>query len=1083
MPSVQKGQNMRCFTWLLVALCIFASTLYAAHPNGQQLSTSEKQQAGKQGTQNPEAYALYLKGRSYWARRTRADFETAVSYFNQAIAKDPGYAMAYAGLADCYAMLPDYGASVEDIPKAKAAALKAIELDPTLSRSHVNLGGTKMAHDWDFAGGEAEFKKALELDPNDSHAHQRYANNLKLLGGREQDALTEINRAHQLDPGSLTISVDVGMVYTYARRFDEAIAVCQKVANENPTFADAHNCLAYAYWGTKMYSHSIEESEAYGKLTGERSDSDYAAALEQGFRSGGWKGALSQSIETLKAQRNAGYSVTYEIAAAYAELGDKEEAFQWLNTAFQEHDEDLMSLKTDFTLDPIRSDPRFAELVRKVGLPQQDTQDPEAHALYLQGCSYWAKRTLSDLETAVSYFNQAIAKDPSYALAYASLASAYAVMPDYGGSPSEDVPKANAAARKALELDATLGRPHAAVGYTKFVHDWDFVGGEAEFKKAIALDPNDATAQAWYAENIGTIGGRGQEALAGINRAHQLDPLSAVISRDLGTNLIFARQYDDAIAVCEKLANENPTFAMGHECLANAYWGKKMYPQVIEEWKTYGKLSGDQSDSDYAIATEQGFRSAGWKGALRRGIEASLAQRKAGGSSAYGIAELYADLGEKDQAFQWLNTAFQEHDQLLIGLKTDFTLDSLRSDPRFAELVRKVGLPPTPAPDETFWPTNAWATASPASVGLDEQVLLKLEKDMASGKYSQLMDSFAVFRCGKKVFERTYPRDYAELYAKEAGERGAYNERLTGRYNYFDSYWHPYYHGTDLHTMQSISKTVTSIIIGAAIQRGDFKAALDTPVLKYFDTSKVKNVDDRKRRMTLRDLLTMTAGLDWNAEGFITGSDPQNDTSLMEGSDDWVQYAIDKPMVAEPGKVWNYNDGATEVLAYIFQKETGQDIDDYGQKYLFAPLGMRHEWKRSYLGLLDTEGGLYLNGSDLAKIGYLYLHDGMWDGQRIVSSEWVKKSLTPYFQTPAEPESKDGFKFGFKWWLLKLPDSTEYVWMARGFGGQNLEVFPEEGLIVTFTMWDILPSSTGTEPTPSDFLPLVKTKTCTDAVH
>ena len=125
-----------------------------------------------------------------------------------------------------------------------------------------------------------------------------------------------------------------------------------------------------------------------------------------------------------------------------------------------------------------------------------------------------------------------------------------------------------------------------------------------------------------------------------------------------------------------------------------------------------------------------------------------------------------------------------------------------------------------------------------------------------TSKYSQMVDSFAVFRCGKKVFERTYPHDYAKIYGKEAGERGPYNERLTGRYNYFDPAWHPYYHGTDLHTMQSISKTVTSVIIGAAIQRGDFKAGLDTPVLKYFDTSKgnasVKNVDERKRRMTLR---------------------------------------------------------------------------------------------------------------------------------------------------------------------------------------------------------------------------------------
>ncbi len=278
--------------------------------------------------------------------------------------------------------------------------------------------------------------------------------------------------------------------------------------------------------------------------------------------------------------------------------------------------------------------------------------------------------------------------------------------------------------------------------------------------------------------------------------------------------------------------------------------------------------------------------------------------------------------------------------------------------------------------------------------------------------------------------------------------------------------------------MQSVSKTVTSVIIGAAMQRGDFKAGLDTPVLKYFDTSKMKNVDDRKRRMTLRDLLTMASGLEWN-DDFETG-DPQNDTSLMEGSDDWVQYTIDKPMAAEPGKVWKYNDGATVMLAYIFQKETGQDIDDYGQKYLFAPLGIRHEWKRTYLGLVDTEGGLYLNGSDLAKIGYLYLHDGMWDGQRIVPSEWVKESLTPYFQTEAEPEYKDGFKYGFKWWLFKLPDSTEYVWMARGFGGQHLEVFPQEDLIVTLTAWDFLPTSTGTDPTPSVFLALVKTKTCTD---
>ena len=151
--------------------------------------------------------------------------------------------------------------------------------------------------------------------------------------------------------------------------------------------------------------------------------------------------------------------------------------------------------------------------------------------------------------------------------------------------------------------------------------------------------------------------------------------------------------------------------------------------------------------------------------------------------------------------------------------------------------------------------------------------------------------------------------------------------------------------------------------------RGDFKAGVDTPVLKYFDVAKVKNVDERKRRMTLKDVLTMTTGLDWNEE--VAYDDPRNDSSAMEATDDWVQYVIDRPMAAEPGKVFNYSSGTTELLAYIFQKETGQDIEAYGEKYLFSPLGIKHHWKRTYLGVVDTEGGLFLSGSDLAKIGYL----------------------------------------------------------------------------------------------------------------
>ena len=286
-----------------------------------------------------------------------------------------------------------------------------------------------------------------------------------------------------------------------------------------------------------------------------------------------------------------------------------------------------------------------------------------------EGPLLWNKRTASDLATAISYFNQAIAKDPGYALAYSGLADAYNVLPGYGGTPSENYPKSNAAARKALELDATLAHPHAVLGGNEMEYDWDFAGGEAEYKKAFELDPNDATAHQWYAMDIGMIGGREQEALAEINRAHQLDPLSPIISERVGDVHIWARQYDEAIAVCKKLANENPTFAQAHYCLADAYWGKRMYPQVIEEWKAYGQLSGDRNESDFASALEQGFRSAGWKGALTKGIEARQAQRKTGYSSAYKIADLYADLGDKDQAFRWLNTAYQERDLAAAGFE------------------------------------------------------------------------------------------------------------------------------------------------------------------------------------------------------------------------------------------------------------------------------------------------------------------------------------------------------------------------------------------------------------------------------
>ena len=376
-----------------------------------------------------------------------------------------------------------------------------------------------------------------------------------------------------------------------------------------------------------------------------------------------------------------------------AELTDVRDNTEMWGQQYRGKSEDIIALQKQMASDiaeKLRSKLSGAE---KQQLSKQGTQNPDAYALYLKGRYYWNKRTPSDIHSAISYFNQAIAADPAYALAYSGLADAYSVFPTYGADPREAYPKSNAAARKALELDASLAHPHAVLADNEMEYEWDFDGSEAEFRKAFELDPNDATARHWHAHGIAEIGGKEQEAVSEATRAYQLDPLTPMTGETVGEVHVITRQFDEGVKVCTRVASDNPTFAVSHRCLAYAFWGKRMFPQAIEEFTTFGQLSGEKRDVDFASAMKQGFNSAGWRGALTKAIEMRKAERKTGYSSAYEIATLYSDLGQKDEAFQWLNTAYQEHDRYLLELKTDFLLDPLRADPRFAELVRKIGLP------------------------------------------------------------------------------------------------------------------------------------------------------------------------------------------------------------------------------------------------------------------------------------------------------------------------------------------------------------------------------------------------------
>ena len=329
----------------------------------------------------------------------------------------------------------------------------------------------------------------------------------------------------------------------------------------------------------------------------------------------------------------------------------------------------------------------------KQQVTKQGTQNAEAYELYTKGRSAFSRRTSADLQVAIDYFNQAIEKDPNYALAYSGLADVYSVMPTYGGTPSEAFPKSNAAARKALELDPSLAHPHSVLAANLMEYEWDFSSGIAEYKKAIELDPGDATARMWYGEDLAFIGGHGAEATEQVARAHQLEPLSSVIAANQGSVAGSLRHFDDAVTFCDQLAHADPTFARAHWCLFYAYWAKHDYAKAVEEYKLYAQLSTNQNDMEFAGALDQGFHAGAWKAAIRKGLESRLAQRKRSYASPFEIASYYAQLDEKDQAFAWLDTAYRERDPLVESLTADFRLDPLRSDPRFADLVRKVGIP------------------------------------------------------------------------------------------------------------------------------------------------------------------------------------------------------------------------------------------------------------------------------------------------------------------------------------------------------------------------------------------------------
>jgi TolB-like protein/DNA-binding winged helix-turn-helix (wHTH) protein/Tfp pilus assembly protein PilF len=318
---------------------------------------------------NPQAYESFLKGRYFWNKRTADGLKVALAYFNQAIEEDPKYAQAYSGLADTYALLGDWQYAVmppkEALPKAKAAATKALELDGALGEAHNSLAFCLDGFDWDFNSAGKEFQRAIELNPGYATAHHWYAWHLSLFG-RYDEAIAEMKKAENLDPLSLIINADLAELLVLAHSYDESIQQSRKTIEMDPNFALAHNQLAQAYLQKHMNDEAIAELQKAAQLSG--GSSTVLANLARAYAASGKRSEAIKLLDDLKKRSNPIYSHGSEIAVVYAALGDTDQAMNWLQKSYEERFNPGVLLRPGF--DPLRSDPRFEDLVHRIGLPQ-----------------------------------------------------------------------------------------------------------------------------------------------------------------------------------------------------------------------------------------------------------------------------------------------------------------------------------------------------------------------------------------------------------------------------------------------------------------------------------------------------------------------------------------------------------------------------------------------------------------------------------------------------------------------------------------------------------------------------------------
>jgi DNA-binding winged helix-turn-helix (wHTH) protein/TolB-like protein/Tfp pilus assembly protein PilF len=330
-----------------------------------QLSGPEKEQLVKHYTNSPEAYQLYMKGQLIWNRRSQNWIDQSLASYRQALEKDPNFALAHIGVADSYIMLSGHRSITmqEAEEKARPAILRALEIDDSLAQAHNALAELKYQYEYDWAGAGDEFRKALALNPNIAWIHQAYGWYMMSMG-RFDEAKTEMEKARELDPSSLTINIGRGRLFYFSRQYDEAIRHFEDIVAAEPNDDSVHNSLYSAYEQKGMYAQAVEAFIRVNFPTGER-----AQEYREAFTAGGYEGFLRKKLQTEEeTSAKTGFVSASNLANIYVRLGDKEKAFYWFEKVFEQRDSFVLQFKVEPAFDLLRDDPRYAVLLRKMGL-------------------------------------------------------------------------------------------------------------------------------------------------------------------------------------------------------------------------------------------------------------------------------------------------------------------------------------------------------------------------------------------------------------------------------------------------------------------------------------------------------------------------------------------------------------------------------------------------------------------------------------------------------------------------------------------------------------------------------------------